>query len=551
MAPTNPPTREVGHSGGYVPDYNTRDPRNPTYRVASGPDVAPELQFPDSIVVYDAMTNETHITAILEAMIEPLTSANWHLDGTGVPDNVTETCRIELGLATEDTPLQRAPHRGVNIREHIAEMAYTMVWAGFACAQTVYASGPPLPDEEGLGAGYDGNMIHLRKLASRPPRTITKIEVANDGGLKGIYQTPLTYATGRAGEDTFIPVDQLVFYSHKRRGGDWAGRSVLRPAYRPWIMKDMYLRLDARAVEKHSSGHWRGTAADPNRRNALFQELAMMQDGSRSVIVTDPQDTVEFIGVSGNLVDITPRLAYLDQEMSRSALAMFLDLGHDNGARSLGETFYRIFFSKVKALAEYIGQTITDHVIRDLVRWNFPEGTPYPILTPGDLNTQQGTAADVIATLMNAGAITYDADLEKHVRQTIGLPYTEPDEDAEPDDGTDGMDDLDRALKLAQIRSTNTVAAGAAFRNGYVPETLQAAYDLPDVLQHTGFFPTTVKSENVVEAEDAAAAAEVSNIPEADAPETATPETPTPGTNAEAVTRAASAYRALLRSLNA
>lgn len=548
MATTKPPTHELGHSGGYTADYNPTNPTKPTYQVASPPDIAPELQFPDSIVIYDQMTNETHIAAILEAMIEPLSNAHWHLDGTGVPDNVTEFVRIELGLPTDDTPLQREHQRGINIRDHINEMAYTMIWAGFACAQTVYTPGPPLPDQEGLDAGYDNTIIHLRKLASRPPRTITKIEVENDGGLRGIRQTPLAHPTSTPPEDTFIPVDQLVFYSHRRRGGYWAGQSVLRPAYRPWILKDMYLRLDARAVEKHSSGHWRGTTPDPNRRTALFNELAQLQDGSRGVIVTDPTDTVEFLGVTGNLIDITPRLAYFDQEMSRSALAMFLDLGHDNGARSLGETFYRIFFSKVKALAEYIGQTITDHIIRDLVRHNYPEGTPYPVLTPGDLNTQQGTTADVIATLMNAGALTYDADLEKHLRQTNGLPYTEPDPDTEDTAATNDVDDLDRALKLAQIRSTNTVAAGAAFRNGFVPDTIQAAYDLPPELVHTGFYPTTVKSETVVAAEDAAAAEDAgvtpTGLPETTAPQT----TPTPSTD-DAATRATNAYQALMAAL--
>lgn len=222
--------------------------------------------------------------------------------------------------------------------------------------------------------------------------------------------------------DTVIPVKQLVFYSHKKVGAAWEGQSVLRPTYRPWAMKDMYLRLDLSAVERNSSGYWIGKTADVKRRDQLFEALGGLRNGDESTLVIDPQDSAQLVSLNGSPVNILDRLKYLDQEIGKSALAMFMDLGHDAGAKALGETHLRVFYTKVKALAEYIARTITLYVIRDLVRLNFPEGTPYPILTPGDIVAQQGASADTIHTLMASGSISYDRGLEDYVRAKNGLP---------------------------------------------------------------------------------------------------------------------------------
>ena len=286
-------------------------------------------------------------------------NAEWALDEAGVPPNVAEFVRTELGLPSADNPLARIQHQGVNILDHIDEMCQTMLWAGFAAAEQTYTVAPPNPAQEGLG--LPDEVRHLRKLAPRPPRTINRIAVERDGGLKAIVQAPV-HSTDN---DITIPVKQLVFYSHKKIGASWEGQSVLRHVYRPWAMKDMYLRLDLQAVDKHSAGYWKAKTTSKERRDALLESLSNLRNGEENVLVHDPQDEVELVGLSSNLVDIVSRLKYLDQEMSRSALAMFLDLGQENGARNLGEVHLRIFFNKVKALAAYIGRIITEHIIRD------------------------------------------------------------------------------------------------------------------------------------------------------------------------------------------
>lgn len=412
--------RERGHAGGYGPRLiSTTGQTGARYEVISPIEAARELQFPDSIIVYDAMRTETHLAGILEAIVQAALSAGWNLETEGVPDDVVTLCRTELGLVSPGEPMAQVEHQGVEVINHLEEMLETMLIAGFSAAEIVFDAGAPTPAQEGINAGVGGQIRHLRKLAPRPPRTITRIETERDGGLKAIYQTPLDYT---ALEDTPIPVEDLVMYTYKKRGANWAGESLFRTAYRPWSIKDIYLRLDAAAVDKHSNGYWIGKSADQKRADALYEELSELHSGERGALVTDPNDEVNLMGVSGSLVDITPRLKYLDQEMSRSALAMFLDLGHDNGARSLGETHLRIFYNKVDSIAKYMGRVLTQNVIRKLVAHNFPAGTPWPSLVPGDVVSQQSGSIENLTSLMNAGIITYDKGLEEYARARYGAP---------------------------------------------------------------------------------------------------------------------------------
>jgi hypothetical protein len=95
-----------------------------------------------------------------------------------------------------------------------------------------------------------GTAAHLRKLAPRPPKTIERIDVAPDGGLVAIKQ----YWTSTTEQPKPIPVDRLVAYVHDREGGNWLGNSLLRPAYKHWLIKDRLLRVQAQTIERNGMG---------------------------------------------------------------------------------------------------------------------------------------------------------------------------------------------------------------------------------------------------------------------------------------------------------
>jgi hypothetical protein len=147
-------------------------------------------------------------------------------------------------------------------------------------------------------------------------------------------------------------------------------------------------------------------------------------------MVRTPGTTFQLVGVSGTTVDPLPVIAYHDQAVSKAMLAMFLDLGHDTGARSLGDTFVDFFTASLQAVADQIAETATEHIIRDLVEENFGPDEPYPVLTPGNLSEQQAVSITTLAALSNAKLIIPDGKLEEHIRTRFGLP--EVDEASRP-----------------------------------------------------------------------------------------------------------------------
>jgi hypothetical protein len=114
--------------------------------------------------------------------------------------------------------------------------------------------------------------------------------------------------------------------------------------------------------------------------------------------------------------------------MGRAALAMFLNLGHDNGARSLGDTFVDYFVLAEDAIAEAIALTITEYVIRDFVELNYGPDEPYPDLVADPIRAESTPTAEALGTLAKNGLLgPMDDDIIADVRRRYGLPQM-PDE---------------------------------------------------------------------------------------------------------------------------
>ncbi|WP_460690233.1 phage portal protein family protein [Nesterenkonia suensis] len=474
-----PPTHEQGTPGGIRPSWNPHTGGQGTFEV-DPLERSWELQFPRSIAVFDRMRSEDgHVGSVLSALTLPVVKAGWQLDTEGVDEKVAQFVRSELGLPAPGEARARRRREGISWTEHV-EQACHMLWAGFMPFEQVYSIGPARADQ-----GVTGEVVHLRKLAPRLPRTIQRIETGADGGLVAVHQETADPATGRRGIS--IGVDRLVMYTHRMEGADWSGRSILRQAYKHWLIKDVLIRLDAQAAERNSMGipevtYDRDNAEDKARAEAIATSL---RAGESAGVALPTGMSLSIKGVQGSTVDLIERIKYHDQEIARSALAMFLDLGHDAGARSLGETLRDVFMDSVQAFADSIAETATEHIVRDLVEYNFGTDEPYPTITPGDLKAAQGIALDALVSLVSGGVVRADDDLESWVRTRSGLPAA--------DAGTS---------RVPSETADNAETAGALVRAGFEPAASAQAAGLGD-LPHTGLAPVTVQSARM-HAEDRA-----------------------------------------------
>lgn len=418
---------EIGTPGNIQALYDSQG--KPYYAPDSG-ETTTELRWPYSVAVYDSMRrSDSQIASNIRAMFMPILAANWDLDTEGVAEKVVKLVTTELGLKlNKKQARQRRRREGIVWTDHLRTALLSVVF-GHMPFEQVYEISPPTKEQGDIGLPV---VAHLRKLAPRFPRTILEIHVAEDGGLLGITQEPVTQNTITGYKPKFIPVDRLVFYCNEREGGDWVGTSVLRSAYKHWMIRDVLIRLSAQIVERNGMGVpdmvYDGDVTSKAEAEAMVRSF---RAGATGGMVRTAGTTFQLIGVSGSTVDPLPVIAYHDQAVSKAMLAMFLDLGHDTGARSLGDTFVDFFTASLQSIADQIAETATEHIIRDLVEENFGPDEPYPVLTAGDLASQAKVSVATLSSLTNAGLITPDGKLEESIRARYGLP--EVDEASRPE----------------------------------------------------------------------------------------------------------------------
>ena len=388
-------------------------------------EATPELKWPASIAVYDQMRrSDAQVVSVLRAVTLPVRRTTWRVAGDGCDPRVVAFIEQELGLVPEGEGRRRRRREGISWGRFLAEAMLHLPF-GHMPFEQVYRVGPPGPDAP---EGLPPRLAHLRKLGPRMPRTLAGFDIAADGGLDAVRQW-VQRANGRV-DEVSIPNNRLVMFVNEREGADWTGTSILRGAYKHWLIKDALIRVGALAVERNGMGVpvvYYGPEGNQEEALALATKFRAAEEAGAAV----PEGTyrLELVGVTGSVRDELPLVKYHDESIGRSALAMFLNLGHDRGARSLGETFVDYFVMALGAVIDEVAETVTEHVIRDLVELNFGADEAYPELVADELTPESLPTAEALKALVDAGVLTPDQSLEEYVRRRSGLP--EPDPDAE------------------------------------------------------------------------------------------------------------------------
>lgn len=410
------PTKELG---GALPEWTNFGP---------GFDDVPNLVWPQSIDMFSKMRLDGQIEALTKAITLPILRRRFAVDKNGAKDEVVEHIAKNLGLpivGEEDEPRGR---RRFSHHDHLRHALLGLWYGHMFFNQVGEVTGSP-------------ERWHLRKLAPRMPRSIQTIHVAEDGGLEGItqvgYRPPPTQSgrgTGRivglgSGVGTLItnpkpqiPVTSLVAYVWEREGPNWLGRSMLRPLYRDWVLKDRALRVDAIKNERFGAGIPTGTApvgGDPVEYQRMAAAIRAAENGG---VGLPNGGTIAVNGISGSLPDVLASIRYYDESMARTFLAMFAQLGQtQTGSRALGETFVDFFTLALDAITDWYLDVLNEHVVEDIVDWNWGEDADAPRVIALPRSSSEIPVADLVA-LISAGVIAADKDVESWVRERYSLP---------------------------------------------------------------------------------------------------------------------------------
>jgi hypothetical protein len=402
-----------------------------------------DLQWPQSIEVFDRMRREDpQVKSVLRAVTLPILRTDWVIDGAGCRPEVISHVAGDLGVGIKGSA-STAPRRmkgRFSFKEFLRLALLELVY-GHSIFEQVYSI-----DDAGLA--------HIGKLAWRPPRTISDIEIAKDGGLIAVKQKGYSGSLvngrtlGAAFGEVRIPVERLVVFVNEREGGNWLGESLLRAAYKMATLKDRVLRIQAMTAERNGLGLPVVTSAQPPETDDFEAAVKWLDDQIATNLKLAKEaragesaggslpygGKLEFVGVTGRLPDTDAPIRYYDEQIARAVLAHFLNLGTETGSWALGSTFANFFTDSLNAVAQHIAEVINQHVIEDLVDNNWGPEEPAPRLVPAAIGEQQQVTAEAIKALIESGAIVPDSTLRAFVRDKFGLPVEEAGNDASEDE---------------------------------------------------------------------------------------------------------------------
>lgn len=270
--------------------------------------------------------------------------------------------------------------------------------------------------------GYRMGKVILRKLAPRLPTSLYRWEVdQRTSKLKWLRQQDSN------GQIISIPVEKLVLFTLDREGDNWQGRSLLRPAYRDWYIKNQLIKINAVKHERYGVGVPVVTARDGAKPkdeewNAAEQAAQRIQASDGGAVMMPFGYTIKIMTPdnSSGGTDVIESIRYHDEQITKSILFMFANLGtSSSGSRSLGDVMLSMFLDSTQTYADYIAEMIDIHVVRPLVTMNYPGLSKFPRFKAGRI---QKIDPGVIGALTQSGMLTNDPEIENMVRKSLNLP---------------------------------------------------------------------------------------------------------------------------------
>jgi hypothetical protein len=397
------PTTERGSVSG----RQTPLPGIPGWTAFYGDDLehVPELMWPQSVSVLHQMRSDSQVKGLYLGATLPIRRYAWWLDPNGAKPEVVTKVADNYGLRVrgqEEKPKGRTKGRFA-FGDHLRLALLGLMYGHYYFEQ--------------VGEIRDGQWW-CKKLSERVPHSLSEINIAQDGMLESIRQ----FNTG----PNVPPIDikRLVAYVWDREGANWAGRSMFREAYKNWLVKDRTLRVGTVSIERNGAGVPVGVAppgatpADIERINKFAQAARAGTNAGGSL---PNQASLTFEGVRGALPDAAGWIRLQNEEMARSALEMFMQLGQtETGSRALGDSFIELFSLAQLTVAEWFKDIFNEHVIEDDVDWNFGEDEPAPLLTYD--STDPELSITDLGQLVTTGLIQVDEELENTIRERHKLP---------------------------------------------------------------------------------------------------------------------------------
>lgn len=368
-----------------------------------------------AIRTYEMMRrSDAQVAATLLACELPIRAANWDVRPASDSDSDREVAAFIRNNLFGGLEYESATGvKTTQCWDDVLRNALLMLAFGASAHEEIYA--------------VDGDRIRLARLAPRLPVTFYRWITDEDGEtLLALNQYGYKNANFMNVE---IPAERLAIFTFNQEGANFFGRSMLRPAYMHWYIKSQLYRIDAIAGERNGLGIptiEQGPNPSQEDREAAALWVQQLAAHEKTGLSLPSGWKFSLQGVAGNVRDLYNSIQHHNIEISRVALAFFMNLGlgaRSSGSRALGESQTDFFFLAIQATAEHVARLLTATAVKRLVDFNWENVEQYPVVTVANLRSRNfGQVLTSLAQLAQAGVVSPFPELTQYVARELGLP---------------------------------------------------------------------------------------------------------------------------------
>jgi hypothetical protein len=368
-----------------------------------------ELRGPMGIRMYEEMrSNEPNIAGLLAAIEMVILSVEWRaVPASQEANDLAAASFLEQAIENLESPWE----------DFLSDIC-TMFAFGWALFEEVYK--------------YEDGKIFWKKFAFRSQDSLFRWKFSEDSRkLEAMVQMPPPDYT-----PIEIPIEKCVLFRTRAEKENPEGRSMLRPAYKPYFYKRVIEEIEAMGAERDLIGIPVMSApfGASEAEIALAKQIveSIKNDDQAGIVLTaigpEPQDKFEFKLVTGQgssgRVSFTDRLiARYSNEMMMAALSQFLRLGQGGagGSYALSSDQRDIFQIAIRGWMAKIRNTLNRGPVKKLLLLNGMRGKA--TLEHGQVGA---TSLQTLANFLNGGIqngyLTPNRELEQFLRKQAELP---------------------------------------------------------------------------------------------------------------------------------
>lgn len=380
-------------------------------------ETVPEWFWPNSVWTAEQMRTDSQLAALLTSVMWGISQLRFVIDENGAkPDLVTEISEdLNLPVMGEDhKPQGRLKHRFSHQR-FVLQAMLSVIYGHMFFEQN--------------GEVVDGKW-RLRKMFPIMPRTISQINVEDDGSLVNVIQwaSRNSFLSANPPLSSFaepIPVERLTGFIFQMEGMNWHGRSMMRDCFKDWVLKDRLMRVEAINHERaggvpYAVGPQGATLTEIEDLGQMMQQFRIGETAGGAVPYGS---SVHIAKGSGSDIDAT--IKRYDESMARRFMLMLANLaqgGSHVGSYALGETFEDFFLVAQRHIAQWYCDIVNEHVIEDIVDWNYGEDEEFVPKITWERTSEDSLGVEQLSMLVQRGVIIMDEELENAVRYKYQLP---------------------------------------------------------------------------------------------------------------------------------